>query len=51
MKQFISFVQKEFYHIFRDGRTILILLVMPIILIVLWICYYNRSEEHTGCYT
>lgn len=36
MKQFISFVQKEFYHIFRDGRTILILLVMPIILIVLF---------------
>lgn len=36
MKQFLSFVQKEFYHIFRDKRTMLILLVMPIILIVLF---------------
>ncbi len=36
MKQFISFVQKEFYHIFRDKRTMLILLVMPIIQILLF---------------
>lgn len=36
MKQFLSFVQKEFYHIFRDKRTMLILLVMPVILIVLF---------------
>ena len=36
MKQFIAFVHKEFYHIFRDIRTMLILLVMPIILIILF---------------
>jgi ABC-2 type transport system permease protein len=36
MKQFLSFVQKEFHHIFRDKRTILILLVMPIIQIILF---------------
>lgn len=36
MKQFLSFVRKEFYHIFRDTRTILILLVMPIIQIILF---------------
>lgn len=36
MKQFISFVQKEFFHIFRDRRTMLILLVMPIVLIILF---------------
>lgn len=36
MKQFSSFVRKEFYHIFRDKRTMLILLVMPIILIILF---------------
>jgi ABC-2 type transport system permease protein len=36
MKQFLSFVQKEFYHIFRDVRTMLILLVMPIIQIILF---------------
>lgn len=36
MKQFQSFVRKEFYHIFRDVRTMLILLVMPVILIILF---------------
>ncbi|RHJ78893.1 ABC transporter permease [Parabacteroides sp. AM08-6] len=36
MKQFISFLRKEFYHIFRDKRTMLILLAMPVILIVLF---------------
>jgi ABC-2 type transport system permease protein len=36
MKQFIAFVKKEFYHILRDKRTILILLVMPIVQIVLF---------------
>jgi len=36
MKQFLSFVRKEFFHIFRDVRTMLILLVMPIILIILF---------------
>ncbi len=30
MKQFIAFVKKEFYHIFRDRRTMLILLGMPV---------------------
>lgn len=36
MKQFIAFVRKEFYHIFRDRRTMLILLVMPIVQIILF---------------
>lgn len=36
MKQFIAFVRKEFYHIFRDRRTMLILLGMPIIQIILF---------------
>ena len=36
MKRFFSFVRKEFYHIFRDKRTMLILLVMPIVMIVLF---------------
>ena len=34
MKQFFTFVHKEFLHIFRDIRTTLILLVMPLILII-----------------
>lgn len=29
MKQFLSFVRKEFIHILRDPRSLLILLVMP----------------------
>jgi len=33
---FFAFVRKEFYHIFRDKRTMLILLGMPIIQIVLF---------------
>ncbi|AOW09860.1 ABC transporter permease [Flavobacterium gilvum] len=36
MKQFITFVKKEFYHIFRDVRTMMILLLMPIIQIILF---------------
>ncbi|MDR0430076.1 MAG: ABC transporter permease [Tannerellaceae bacterium] len=36
MKQFISFIRKEFYHIFRDVRTMIILLVIPIVLIILF---------------
>lgn len=36
MRQFIIFVRKEFRHIFRDKRTMLILLVMPIIMMILF---------------
>lgn len=36
MKQFISFVNKEFRHIFRDKRTMLILLVMPVVQILMF---------------
>lgn len=36
MKQFLTFVRKEFYHIFRDRRTTMILLGMPIVQIVLF---------------
>ena len=36
MKQFIAFVKKEFYHILRDKRTILILLVMPVVQVILF---------------
>lgn len=35
MKQFLSFVRKEFIHILRDPRSLLILLVMPPILVLL----------------
>lgn len=36
MLQFISFIKKEFYHIFRDRRTLFILLGMPVIQIVIF---------------
>lgn len=36
MKQFLSFIRKEFYHIFRDGRTLFILLAMPVVLLILF---------------
>jgi len=36
MKQFLSFVKKEFYHVFRDSKTLLMLFGIPIVLIVLF---------------
>jgi ABC-2 type transport system permease protein len=36
MKQFAAFVKKEFIHIFRDPRTMVLLLGMPIIQIILF---------------
>ena len=36
MRQLIAFIQKEFYHIFRDRRTLLILLGMPICLMFIF---------------
>lgn len=35
MKQFLSFVRKEFLHIPRDPRSLLILLVMPQVMVLL----------------
>jgi len=36
MKQFIVFVRKEFYHVFRDPKTMLLLFGMPIVQIFLF---------------
>src|SRR6185503_9066024 len=36
MRQFLSFVKKEFHHIWRDKRTMFILLGMPIVQIILF---------------
>lgn len=36
MREFIAFIRKEFYHILRDKRTMLILLVMPVVMIVIF---------------
>src|SRR5690606_3598206 len=36
MKQFLSFVKKEFYHVFRDRKTLLMLFGLPIVQILLF---------------
>ncbi len=36
MKQLLSFIRKEFYHIFRDKTTMMILLGIPVIQMVLF---------------
>ncbi|MDP4186094.1 MAG: ABC transporter permease [Bacteroidota bacterium] len=43
MKRFIGFIKKEFYHIFRDVRTILILFGIPIAQLLVF-GYAIRSE-------
>ncbi len=36
MKQFLSFISKEFHHVFRDRKTLLLLFGMPVAQIVLF---------------
>ena len=36
MKQFLAFMKKEFYHVFRDKRTLLILFGMPVAQILIF---------------
>jgi drug efflux transport system permease protein len=36
MKQFLAFVKKEFYHIFRDKRTLIVLFGMPLAQLLLF---------------
>ena len=36
MKQLLVFVRKEFYHVFRDRRTLLIMFGLPVVQIVLF---------------
>lgn len=36
MNQFIIFVKKEFFHVFRDRKTLLMLFGLPVVLIILF---------------
>ncbi len=36
MKQFKAFIKKEFRHIFRDQRTLMIVFAMPVVLVLLF---------------
>lgn len=46
MKQFIAFVRKEFYHISRDRRTMLILLGMPIVQMLIFGFAINMEVQN-----
>ena len=46
MKQFIAFVKKEFYHISRDRRTMLILLGMPVVQILIFGFAINMEVQN-----
>lgn len=46
MNSFPAFVQKEFRHIFRDARTMLILLAMPVIQILLFGFAISTEVRH-----
>lgn len=43
MKQLLVFIRKEFYHVFRDRRTLLILFGLPLVQIILF--GYALSSE------
>ncbi|RNC64707.1 ABC transporter permease [Proteiniphilum sp. X52] len=45
MKQFIAFANKEFYHIIRDNRTLLVILGMPVVQILLFGFAINMEVE------
>ena len=36
MKQLITFVEKEFWHVLRDKRTLLVLFGMPVVQVLLF---------------
>lgn len=48
MKQLFTFVQKEFYHILRDRRTLLILFGMPIVQVLLFGYALSTEVKNTG---
>jgi ABC-2 type transport system permease protein len=48
MKQLLTFVKKEFYHVFRDSRTLLILFVLPIVQIVLFGFALSSEVKNIG---
>ena len=48
MKQILSFVRKEFHHIFRDKRTMFILLGMPIVQIIIFGFALTNEVKNSG---
>lgn len=48
MKQLLAFIRKEFYHVFRDRRTLLILFGLPIAQIVLFGFALSSEVKNIG---
>lgn len=48
MKQLLAFVKKEFYHVFRDRRTLLILFGLPIAQIILFGFALSSEVKNIG---
>ncbi len=48
MKQYLAFVKKEFRHILRDKRTLLILFGMPVAQILIFGFALNNEVENAG---
>jgi ABC-2 type transport system permease protein len=48
MKQLFAFIQKEFYHVFRDKRTLLILFGLPVAQIILFGFALSSEVKNIG---
>jgi ABC-2 type transport system permease protein len=47
MKQLFAFIKKEFYHVFRDWKTLLLLFGLPVIQIVLFGFALSNEVKNT----
>src|SRR6476620_10434806 len=48
MKQLLAFIQKEFHHVFRDRRTLLILFGLPVVQIILFGFALSSEVKNIG---
>jgi ABC-2 type transport system permease protein len=48
MKQWLAFIRKEFYHVFRDRRTLVILFGLPVVQIVLFGFALSSEVKNIG---
>lgn len=48
MKKLLAFIQKEFYHVFRDKRTLLILFGLPVVQIILFGFALSNEVKNIG---
>ncbi|MDA3851544.1 MAG: ABC transporter permease [Spirochaetaceae bacterium] len=48
MKQFFAFIKKEFYHIFRDTWTMVILLILPMVMLILFGYALSTEVKNAG---